>query len=317
MNISNIYIPIKGHPESFREMVYKALIKLASKYKTHENFCERDVWKYLGISGGYVRYWDDGEDYGSCAKKLSWSELSALAYPPKPSLASPCKERGYEVGDLFSYTGKGSFEKDSILQLIKDNGNVFPKMMVVCGAFKDGDSEAGLAHVDNLKSLKGHEHYKLMLEYAEDVKKYGKDAYKNWEVSAILSGDWLNCEGDPQWNPLREYRRKPSCNSLYATRSICEGEIIAEHNSSHCKPTITIGDMEIVAPVRVALEEGQHFYVPRTDIKNLYMQFCWYGDSYGERCLKAGMVHLSKENAQVHAAALIKVSGDGTRGYEC
>jgi hypothetical protein len=100
-------------------------------------------------------------------------------------------------------------------------------------------------------------------------------------VVEVADGDvWHVCRGEPTW--LAEcYRIKPR--------------------------TIRIGEIDVPEPVRVALMNGDIYYYPSNT--NGVMSATWWGDTSDRNRLQHNMIHLTKEAAELHAEALILVSG--------
>ncbi len=74
--------------------------------------------------------------------------------------------------------------------------------------------------------------------------------------------------------------------------------------------TIMIGDIEVPEPLREAPEEGTTYYVPQFNSERMYpYTFRYRNDDFDKEVLKIGFMHLTKEAAEQHAKALIKVSG--------
>lgn len=123
-----------------------------------------------------------------------------------------------------------------------------------------------------------HIHADLMAQYAEDVKQYDHP----WEL--WQHGDdetWTSCTTHPSWFTDHQYRRKPR--------------------------TIQIGDYEVPEPCKVELEYGQKYFVPH--LTTAGAKFCtWNGDKHDLYALKANVVHLDFQSAEIHAKALIEVS---------
>ena len=124
----------------------------------------------------------------------------------------------------------------------------------------------------------GFIHAELMAQYAEDAKQHNKP----WELwQHDVSGTWVDCVSHPNWCSNTQYRRKPR--------------------------TIQLGDYEVPEPCRVELEYGQEYFVPLMTTSGA--KFCtWNGDKHDLYVLKANLVHLDFQSAEIHAKALIEVS---------
>ena len=123
-----------------------------------------------------------------------------------------------------------------------------------------------------------HIHAELMAQYAEDAKQHDEP----WELWQHGDDDgWTNCSTHPSWYENRTFRRKPR--------------------------TIQLGDYEVPEPCKVELEYGQEYFVPLMTTSGA--KFCtWNGDKHDLYVLKANIVHLDFQSAEIHAKALIEVS---------
>ena len=119
----------------------------------------------------------------------------------------------------------------------------------------------------------GHKHADLMLAYATESLTDDK-AYLNWEVRTHFS-KWSDLSSPPIWHIDNEYRRKPH--------------------------TVLIDGIEVPKPETTAPKLGTMYWsAGPTRIDALK----WNGDEYDVRVLEAGLVHLTKEAATLHRAAL-------------
>ena len=102
-------------------------------------------------------------------------------------------------------------------------------------------------------------------------------------VVEVADGDvWHVCHGEPTW--LAEcYRINPR--------------------------TIRIGEIDVPEPVREPLNVGETYYVVHASAATIGMEFTWDSDSVDNRSLSRGLIHLTREAAELHAKALILVSG--------
>lgn len=70
------------------------------------------------------------------------------------------------------------------------------------------------------------------------------------------------------------------------------------------KRTININGFDVPEPERKPLKLNQTYYL--TDLTELWQSdFTWEDDFDDNKWLKAGIIHLSKENAELHAKALL------------
>jgi len=125
--------------------------------------------------------------------------------------------------------------------------------------------------------------------------------HKHAEVlKAIADGKAVQwrLDEDDSWLTVEEYERG-RINPL--AREHFEWRIAPE--------TLMIGDMEVPQPCCEAPPFDTVYYYPLLSHTGLYTDVHWAGDSYDLHMLAAGMVHLTKEAAIIHAKALIKISG--------
>jgi len=113
-----------------------------------------------------------------------------------------------------------------------------------------------------------------------------KRAYYNDPDNVVVeyqcsTGEWCDCDDEPTWRESTPYRIKPR--------------------------TIRIGDIDVPEPVREPLMNGDIYYYPSNT--NGVMSATWWGDTSDRNRLRHNMIHLTKEAAELHAKALILVSG--------
>lgn len=110
------------------------------------------------------------------------------------------------------------------------------------------------------------------------------------EYNSHAFGQWMECLGEPLWDEEDDYRIKPK--------------------------TIRIGEIDVPEPVRVALEVGQKYYIPSILRCAVQGKEEWRGDDDDRLWLSRGLIHLTREDAELHAKALILVSGGTTNGID-
>lgn len=108
------------------------------------------------------------------------------------------------------------------------------------------------------------------------------------EYNSPLFGRWMECVGEPAWD-AEEYRIKPK--------------------------TIRIGDIDVPEPVRVALVDGEKYFLA-SFAHGEAVSFHWADSVTDRKFLANGAIHLTKEAAELHAKALILVSGGTTDGID-
>lgn len=82
-----------------------------------------------------------------------------------------------------------------------------------------------------------------------------------------------------------------------------------DHQFRLAQETIKIGDVSFPKPYQGEMEYDQFYYYPTIDFKSLYDSTTWTGTPTDHMLMGRNLVHLTKENAIVHAKALIKLSG--------
>jgi hypothetical protein len=129
--------------------------------------------------------------------------------------------------------------------------------------------------------MAGHVHAALMAEYAKDA----ADNERPWELWEYNDGkSWRSVvDGHPFWSVHNSYRRKPRL--------------------------VLIGDFSFPEPVREALTYGDRYYFAAIRYGSMFDKRTWVGDGTDSHLLRSGFVHLSEENAVLHAKALILASG--------
>jgi hypothetical protein len=124
-----------------------------------------------------------------------------------------------------------------------------------------------------------HKHAENMLAYAQDAMET-KKPWERWEWFNEYDQEWETLTLNPKWGLNAQYRRKPR--------------------------TININGFEVPEPVREPLEYGQEYYTPTIagDLR-VAVLFSWYDNDHDFRWLEKGIVHLTKEAAELHAKALL------------
>lgn len=122
-----------------------------------------------------------------------------------------------------------------------------------------------------------------------------KRAYYNDPENVVVQmkchdGKWADMACEPAWHEDTDYRLKPK--------------------------TIRIGDIDVPEPIRSPLSVGTTYFIPDMGDEEYYTQTHWNGDSLDKWLLARGLIHLIQESAQLHAKALILVSGGTTNGID-
>lgn len=135
-----------------------------------------------------------------------------------------------------------------------------------------------IARLNGLESPStGKHHADLIQQYCEDWKETD-EPWKRWEYRALGSDHWSDLQSHPGWTKHMEYRRKPR--------------------------TIHINGFEVPEPVREPLQRGQEYFVASIDGEKPEM-LPWDDDEIDKRVLKRGLIHLTREAAELHAKALL------------
>ena len=132
-----------------------------------------------------------------------------------------------------------------------------------------------------------HIHAEMMMQYAQDAMETPRP-WERWEwyVPAIKS--WETMPSSPDWNTRTEYRRKPKMISV----TLANGEVVSWPE-----------------PHRAELDKRDAYYY--VDVDGSVMGEKWHGIAWDRGTLSNGGVHLTKEAAEQHAAALHKINTQG------
>lgn len=129
----------------------------------------------------------------------------------------------------------------------------------------------------------------MNIKHLEVKRAYYADP-ENVVVQALIDCDWYDIKGrEPEWT-ADEYRIKPK--------------------------TIRIGEIDVPEPVRVALKRGDIYFVSQLTPTRISEEFSWADDPTDKRLLSRGLIHLTREAAELHAKALILVSVGTTDGID-
>ena len=125
---------------------------------------------------------------------------------------------------------------------------------------------------------KSHKHAGLMLQYAQDALET-ETPWERWEIKFSSMGGWSSVVVPFAFLEEYEYRRKPR--------------------------TININGFEVPEPLRVAPEIGTPYFLVDINIESRIDKIFWGNDKSDERWLSRGLIHLTKEAAELHAKALL------------
>lgn len=127
-----------------------------------------------------------------------------------------------------------------------------------------------------------HLHADNMLAYAQDAQETERP-WERWQHRQSGNTIWHPITGHPQWDWNVEYERKPR--------------------------TIRIGNYDVPEPLRVAPSEDAHYYTPNFGCHSGVADFFYTSHhDYDNITIKRGMMHLTKEAAELHAKALISLT---------
>ena len=127
--------------------------------------------------------------------------------------------------------------------------------------------------------LKGHPHAALMLEYAKDAAET-ETPWKQWRFKRLNNQNWTFCSSSPTWSSSYEYERMPTPPK-----------------------TININGIEVPEPVREPLNFGDEYVA--LDLICVIDDIEWFGDDWDMENLHLGIIHLTKEAAEIHRKALL------------
>ena len=154
-----------------------------------------------------------------------------------------------------------------------------------------GEEEAGIysLHLDSavyemnkaMFTPKGNPHAALMLEYAKDWAET-RTPWERWQSAGHNGSLWQSLYGHPNWLDDFQYRRIPTP-----------------------PPTILINGIKVPEPVREWLKDYGNYYTFSCD--GTYSQSWLSGEKYPSHLkrLKAGIIHLTREAAEIHRKALL------------
>lgn len=134
--------------------------------------------------------------------------------------------------------------------------------------------------------MPAHKHAALMLQYAQDAAETDKP-WERWEAKRSRQPEaypWVQVkEQQGMWNVDFDYRRKPR--------------------------TIRIGEFDVPEPLREAPAIGAYAWWPGfAMLDSLAACFMWRGGTDEYEMLRRGVVHTTKEAAELHAKALISLT---------
>ena len=132
-----------------------------------------------------------------------------------------------------------------------------------------------------------HIHAELMMQYAQDAMET-PEPWERWEMYGKVTGSWISLGECFFWRPENQYRRKPKMLSV----TLASGEVVSWP-----------------APHRAELDNRDAYYY--VDVDGSVMGEKWHGIAWDRGTLSNGGVHLTKQAAEQHAAALRKINNQG------
>ena len=130
----------------------------------------------------------------------------------------------------------------------------------------------------------GHVHAELMALYAQDA----METDKPWERWELFNDGWYDLVNNPVWYEGTQYRRKPKMISV----TLASGEVVSWPE-----------------PQRTELEYGDSYFYVAEDGSVIVAE--WICLAWDRNTLSNGYIHLTKEAAEQHAAALHKINTQG------
>ena len=133
-----------------------------------------------------------------------------------------------------------------------------------------------------------HKHAELMMQYAQDAMETPRP-WELWEMYGKVTGSWVPLGECFFWLPEYQFRRKPKMCYV----RLASGEVVSWPE-----------------PHRTELEYGDsYFYFVPTHGDIVFKE--WDCAPWDRTTLSNGYIHLTKEAAEQHAAALHKISTQG------
>lgn len=126
--------------------------------------------------------------------------------------------------------------------------------------------------------MAAHIHAELMALYAQDALETDKP-WERWQFRNDKSHPWTNCISYVAFCEASQYRRK--------------------------QKTILINGIEVPEPFRGILESGKKYWCPNLIYEDGADWFYFVQSEDYQNLFNNGLIHLTKENALIHAKALL------------
>ena len=138
-----------------------------------------------------------------------------------------------------------------------------------------------LGRATEVTPSKAHPHYAKMKEYLEDAAET-HEPWTRWHYRRSQNEDWRPVRMyHPAWVHNYEYERIPAPPK-----------------------TININGFEVPEPCRVNLTKGETYFLVSTSDKET-QESEWDDDKHDIRWLRAGLIHKTREAAELHLKALL------------
>ena len=129
-----------------------------------------------------------------------------------------------------------------------------------------------------------HKHAELMMQYAQDAMETDKP-WEKWECNTGGVLGWVDMLHHPAWITETSYRHRPKMLSV----TLMNGEVVSWP-----------------APHRAELEFCDEYFYVGVDGSVIVEE--WDCTAWDKDVLSSGRIHLTKEAAEQHAAALHKIN---------
>jgi len=141
------------------------------------------------------------------------------------------------------------------------------------------DRYGPLGRATEVTPSKAHPHYAKMKEYLEDAAET-HEPWKRWRT-VNNKGKLVNLSDHPEWSLLNRYERIPAPPK-----------------------TININGFKVLEPCRIALAKDETYYLVSTPDGEIQTGR-WDGGWRDIKWLKAGLIHRTREAAELHLKALL------------
>ena len=136
-----------------------------------------------------------------------------------------------------------------------------------------------------------HIHAELMMQYAQDAMET-PEPWELWEMRLPANKTWSNCtDGDMHFSSMFEYRRKPKMLRV----TLPNGECVSWPE-----------------PLKEALDIDEEYWYFDASLEGITYDY-WKNLDFDKALLSTGMLHLTKEAAEQHYAALRKINTQGMK----